>query len=247
MTKIYLKENKKMKLQILEFNCDFNPIGVHLNKYDMLKHFNQYSFDVFIAKPGSGKTSLLVSFLTGKGKNKIYKKSFNNVIVIMPTSSRNSMVKNPFKNHHDDKMYDELSFDVINDIYDKLLNASSENENTLLIMDDVGASLKNLDIQKKLKTIIYNRRHLKTKIIMLCQSFQSMPREIRKLISNITMFKPSKVEFEKLFEEMFETKKDVAFELLKFYKQKHDYLMLNVDSQRIYKNFDEIIIDENNI
>ena len=247
MTKIYLKENKKMKLQIPEFNCDNNPIGGHLNKYDMLKHFNQYSFDVFIGKPGSGKTSLLVSFLTGKGKNKIYKKSFNNVIVIMPTSSRNSMVKNPFKNHHDDKMYDELSFDVINDIYDKLLNASSENENTLLIMDDVGASLKNKDIEKQLKTIIYNRRHLKTKIIMLCQSFQSMPREIRKLINNIIMFKPSKVEFEKLFEELFETKKNIALELLKFYEQKHDYLMLNVDSQRIYKNFDEIIIDENNI
>ena len=112
-------------------------------------------------------------------------------------------------------------------------------------MDDIGASLKNLDIQKKLKTIIYNRRHLKCKIIMLCQSFQSMPREIRKLINNIIMFKPSKVEFEKLFEEMFETKKDIALELLKFYEQKHDYLMLNVDSQR--KNFDEIIIDENNI
>ena len=58
------------------------------------------------------------------------------------------------------------------------------------------------------------------------------------------MFKPSKVEFEKLFEEMFETKKDVALQLLKFYKQKHDYLMLNVDTQRIYYMFDEIIIEE---
>ena len=114
----------------------------------MLKHFNAYSFNVFIGKPGSGKMSLLIGFITSKGKNEIYKKSFNNVIVIMPTSSRYSIVKNPFKDHHDDKMYDELSFDRINDIYNKILNASSENENTLLIMDDVGASLKNLDIQK---------------------------------------------------------------------------------------------------
>ena len=247
MSKIYLKENKKMKLQIPEFNCDYNVVGEHLNKYDMLKHFNAYSFDTFIGKPGSGKTSLLIGFLTGKKKNKIYRKSFNNVIVVMPSSSRNSMVKNPFKNYHEDKMYDELNSDVINDIYNKLLNSSSENENSLIIMNDVGASLKNMDIQKQLKNIIYNRRHLKTKIIMLCQSFQSMPREIRKLINNIIMFKPSKVEFEKLFEELFETKKDIALQLLKFYEQKHDYLMLNVDSQRIYKNFDEIIIDENNI
>ena len=185
MSKIYLKENKKMKLQIPEFNCDNNPIGEHLNKYDMLKHFNAYSFDTFIGKPGMGKTSLLVSFIIGKKKNKIYRKSFNNVIVVMPISSRNSMVKNPFKNHHEDKMYDELSFDTINDIYNKLLNASSENENSLLIMDDIGASLKNLDIQKQLKTIIYNRRHLKCKIIILVQSYQSIPREIRKIINNI--------------------------------------------------------------
>jgi len=39
------------------------------------------------------------------------------------------------------------------------------------------------------------------------------------------MFKPSKVEFEKLFEELLETKKDIALELLKFYEKKHDYLM----------------------
>ena len=66
---------------------------------------------------------------------------------------------------------------------------------------------------------------MKTKIIILCQSFQRMPREIRKLINNIIMFKPSKVEFEKLFEELLETKKDIALELLKFYEKKHDYLM----------------------
>jgi len=247
MSKIYLKENKKMKLQIPEFNCNNNAIGEHSNSYPMLQTFNCYSYDVFIGKPGSGKTSLLIGYLIGKKRNKIYRKCFNHVILVMPSSSRNSIVKSPFKYHHEDKMYDELNSDVINDIYNKLLNASSENENSLLIIDDVGASLKNIDIQKQLKTIIYNRRHLESIIIMLCQSFLSMQKEIRKLINNIIMFKPSKVEFEKLFEEMFETKKDVALELLKFYEQKHDYLMLNIDSQRIYKNFDEIIIDENNI
>ena len=79
------------------------------------------------------------------------------------------------------------------------------------------------------------------------QSYQSIPREIRKIINNIVIFKPSKIEFEILMQELISKKKDIALELLKFYEQKHDYLMLNVDSQRIYKNFDEIIIDENNI
>ena len=57
------------------------------------------------------------------------------------------------------------------------------------------------------------------------------------------MFKPSKKEFEILFEELFEQKKDYALEIMKYvYQKPHDWLMLNVDSQRMYKMFDEVII-----
>jgi hypothetical protein len=38
-------------------------------------------------------------------------------------------------------MYDELSFENLEDILNKLALSSNENESTLLIMDDVGASL----------------------------------------------------------------------------------------------------------
>ena len=31
------------------------------------------------------------------------------------------------------------------------------------------------------------------------------------------------------------------------YKEHHDYLFLNVDSQRMYKDFDELIIKHNNL
>jgi hypothetical protein len=45
--------------------------------------------------------------------------------------------------------------------------------------------------------------------------------------------------------EMFEMHKDIALDLMKeIYTDPHDYLFLNVDSQRMYKNFDEIIIPE---
>ena len=128
MSNIHLKINKKLNLQIPKFVCDDNPIGEHLNKYDMLHHFNAYSFDVYCGRPASGKTSLLISFLTGKGKNKVYRKCFNHVYVIMPTSSRESMQKNPFKKHDSEKLYDELPFDIIEEIYNKLLNSSSEKE-----------------------------------------------------------------------------------------------------------------------
>ena len=241
--KFKIIKNKKLHMDIPEFTCDDNPVGEHLNKYPMLQHLNNYGFNVFIGRPGSGKTSLLVAYLSNKGKNKIFLKCFNNVLVVMPSHSIASMKKNIFKKHDPDKMYNELNISTINDIYSKLQAYSDEHENTLLIMDDVGASLKNSEIQLILKTIIYNRRHLKVHIVMLCQSFQSIPKEIRKLITNCIMFKPSKVEFEKLFEELFETKREYALDLLNLYKKRGDYLFLNVEFQRIFNDFNEIIFD----
>jgi KaiC/GvpD/RAD55 family RecA-like ATPase len=239
---IEIKKNKALNLDIPEFNCDCG-LADHLTKYDMLKHLNAYTFDIYCGKPGSGKTSLMVSFLSGKGDKQVYRKVFNNVVVIMPQTSIQSMKKNVFKKHDQSKMYEELDLETIQNIYKNLEDASSEKENTLLIMDDIGASLKNNEIQKIFRKIIYNRRHLKVKVVILVQSFLSLPKEIRKLLNNIFLFKPSKVEFENLFDELFETNKDLAIDIMNIgYEKPHDYLMLNVDTQRIYKGFDEIII-----
>lgn len=243
--KIELKKNDAMKLQIPEFSCDNSPLGEHLNKYDMLQHLNSFSFNAIIGKPGSGKTSLLMSFLSGKGDNKVFRKVFSNILLVMPETSRNSMKKNLFKDHPEEKLYEELNHKTIHDIYDKLNEYSKENETSLLILDDVGASLKDNENAKILRKIIFNRRHLKVQIFMLLQSFISLPKEIRKLFSNVFMFKPSKVEFENLFDELFETKKDGAMDVMRFvYDKPHQYLMMNVDSQRMYKGFDELILKE---
>ena len=59
------------------------------------------------------------------------------------------------------------------------------------------------------------------------------------------LFKPSKREFELVFEELFEIKKDVALDIMKIaYTDKHNFLFLNVPSQSIFKNWDEILIKE---
>ena len=165
--KIELKENKKLNLDIPTFTCDSSPLGEHLNQYEMLSHLNSYSFTAIIGRPGSGKTSLVISFLTGKGDKKVFRKVFNHVLIVMPSSSRNSMKKNPFKNHPDEKMFEELNYDTIETIYNNLLESSENKQKTLLILDDVGASLKNNEIQKILRKIIYNRRHLKVHIICM--------------------------------------------------------------------------------
>jgi hypothetical protein len=59
------------------------------------------------------------------------------------------------------------------------------------------------------------------------------------------MFKPSKVEADNFFRELFETKHDMMDKIIKYvYKEKGDYIFLNVDSQKMYKKFDEIVCDE---
>ena len=82
-------------------------------------------------------------------------------------------------------MFDSLTLESINTIYNKLEESTSKKHTSLLILDDVEASFKNNEIQKILRQIIYNRRHLKVHIIMLMQSFLSCPKEIKKLLNNV--------------------------------------------------------------
>jgi ASC-1-like (ASCH) protein len=241
---IEIKKNKKIDLQPPNFNCD-GDLAPHLKSYDMLQHLNNFGFSGVIGKPGSGKTSLVISMLVSRKQNRVFRKVFDNVLLVMPTCSRESMIKNPFKNHHEDKMFDELTYGSITNIYNQLLANSENKETSLLILDDVGASLKDATIATILRKIIFNRRNLKVHIIVMLQSYMSFAKEIRKLFTNIIIFKPSKTEFENLMTEMFEMHKDIALDLMKeIYTDPHDYLFLNVDSQRMYKNFDEIILPE---
>jgi ABC-type branched-subunit amino acid transport system ATPase component len=231
-----------MDLKIPEFLCD-GGLAPHLEKYEMLNNLNGYYFTGILGRPGSGKTSFLVSLLTGKKKDKVFRKVFNNLYLIMPSSSRHSMKKNIFKNHDESKMFDDLTLSNLNDIYNKLEISTLEDESSLLILDDVGASLKNLSIQTLLRKLIYNRRHLKCHIIILLQSFMSVPKEVRKLFNNLIVFKPSKIEFETLCEEIFEMNRDNALQLMNYvYKEPHDYLFLNCLNRKMYKDFNEIIL-----
>jgi len=240
-----IKKNKKLDLDMPVFTCDYS-LAPHLEKYDMLNFLNGFRFTGFIGKPASGKTSLMISLLTGRKKQKVFRKVFNHVIVVMPTNSRNSLKVNPFEKHHPDKMFDDLNLNTISIIYQQLEQAASEKETTLLILDDVGASLKNHAILNTLQKIIYNRRHLKVNIFVLLQNFTSIPLSVRKLFNNLILFKPSKKEFENLFDELFEDHKNKIIDLMKFsYQKPHDYLFLNVDTQRIFnQDFDEILLDE---
>ncbi len=56
-------------------------------------------------------------------------------------------------------MHDELTYGVLDDILESIKEDAEEKYNSLLILDDVTATLKNKELQTLLKRTIYHRRH----------------------------------------------------------------------------------------
>jgi hypothetical protein len=79
------------------------------------------------------------------------------------------------------------------------------------------------------------------------QTFYSVPKEIRRLFSNIFVFKISKNEMLSIFDEVIEHSKDLVLPIVKLvYDQPYQWLFVNTDSQRMFRCFDELVFDEEN-
>ena len=194
-----------------------------------------------IGSAGSGKTSMMVNLLTSP---QAYKKAFHAVHVVMPSHSVASLKNNVFKRHN--KMYDELTFETLDHILETVKEDAEEKYNSLLVLDDVTASLKNNELQKMLKQTIYNRRHYRLSIMVLIQSYNAMPLDIRKTISHFVAYKPrNKKEFTAIFEELIFLDKDTADKLQRYvFDAPYSFMFCDVNTNSIYKKFDLIQIKD---
>lgn len=248
MSKIKIIKNDQINLNIPKFNCDENIVGKHMNDHPLTKLMNCYGFIAFVGKPQSGKTSLAISFITQRNPV-IFNQTHHKLYVMMPQNSINSMEKNPFKKLPPENMFNELTDETIQQVYNLLESNTAQNLKTLLLIDDMTADLKRSKfIESTLKKIVYNRRHLKCNIIITAQSFNNMPFDIRKNITSIFMFKPAKAEMQKLFEDLIEAEKDNFSDIMRYtFDKKHNFLFVNIESQRMFKNWDEIVIQKDEV
>jgi len=77
----------------------------------------------------------------------------------------------------------------------------------------------------------------------LNQTFFSVPKELRRLFSNIFVFKVSRNEMKNLFEEVVEQDhvKELMPQISKLvFDKPYQYLFINTDNQKFYKGFDRI-------
>ena len=242
--KLTLLEHDKPHLAKTEMNCDID-LAEKLNKYELTKFLNKHSANLLCGRAGSGKTSLLFSMFKSKD---IFKKVFHNIFLFQPFASASSVKNNVFDSIPDEQKFNELTEDSLSGVMDIVRNEDKK-YNNCIIFDDMTAYLKHGEVEKLLKELIFNRRHYRTSVFFLVQSYISVPLQIRKLFSNLFIFKVAKKELEVIRDEILETiPKECVGELAKFvFDKPHEYLFINADTQRLFKKFDEIIIhdDEN--
>lgn len=238
--KIEIKKNNCPNLGKVNFACD-KELSSDLNQYEMVKdHLNKYNTTLFIGTPGSGKTSLLVNFV-----KKLYKKVFHKIIVFMPESSRKSLKPNIFEKLPEDQMYEELDYQNMMKVYENVKEWSAEDKSTLIIYDDVQKALKDKGVLLALKNIIANQRHLHVTNLILVQNYFALHKSLREIVSNVVLFRLGKSQMEKTYNECVEVHKD-KFEAIRklVYNENYGWLFINLASQRIYRKFDEIILDD---
>jgi hypothetical protein len=109
-------------------------------------------------------------------------------------------------------------------------------------LDDVQKNLKG-DCENFLLHIINNRRHNRICIWICCQNYKTIPLQVRLTLTDLFIFKVGKQETENIYEKLTEIDKN-KFNIItnNAYKNLGDFIYLNCLSQRLFNNWDEIII-----
>ena len=156
---ITIKKNDKPLLKTCEMNCD-NKLHKKLDNYELTKFLNNHSTNLLIGKPKSGKTSLLYSFFQSK---KLLKKVYHHIYLFQPSHSRSSMRDKLFDVLDEENKIEELTYDNLAEVRDKIKEAE-EDENNCIIFDDMTAYLKDNEVALICKFYLL-------KLFFLCFSF----------------------------------------------------------------------------
>jgi DNA replication protein DnaC len=240
---IELKPLKKPKLKNVEMLCD-TVIDNKLLKYPVIEDcFSRTNFTILTGLMGQGKTTLATQMI-----NSLYRGVFSDIYVVMPQSSIDSIPdKYNFTKHldPDEHLYHEYNEDTLNTIYNKLHENAENDNHSLLLLDDFGNDYKDKRCEKLLNRIIIRMRHLRCSVVILAQNIYQLPKKMREVASNLVTYNLGKAQMEKIFHEFMNMKADQFVDVMRLYKEPHDYLLLNIRKQKLYYKFEaEVIITD---
>ena len=207
------------------------------------------SIYAIIGSPGSGKSNLLFSTLF-KNLN-YYRSKFDNLYLITPESSFLSLQKHPFKDHN--KVFHELDKATLEVIFEEILEYKKQAleddrpvEHSCIIIDDFADGLKDKDIIMSLKKLLIKSRHINCFFIFTLQAYNMFPLVLRKLITNITLFKPkNNVETESIRSELLHMGKDEFQELINYiYDEPYNHLDYDTNTMELRKNYNLLNIEK---
>jgi hypothetical protein len=228
------------KLNRPSFSVD-GQLAPKLDNYEITKMMNRSNFTLFLGKPGSGKTSMIVSMLNTAS---LFKGVYHNIFLFMGKNSRDSIKNSFFETEVPPEcIFDELDFASLDSVYETVKRDAEEGYQSLIVMDDCQRSMKDKQVQKLLLHLCNNRRHLRLSIWTANQNYIAIPRTVRMVLTDMFVWKVSKREAQTIFEEAIEQHKDKFDDVLKVvYKDPHDFLYINLNSQRLFSGWAEIII-----
>ena len=231
---------KKPNLHKIKMNCD-ECIDEKLLEYPMVADvFSHTSFNIIVGKMGQGKSSLMVNLV----KN-VFKKCFAKIYIFIPESSRKSIDKDIFGRHlPEDQLFDELTEENLEYVYDRLQENSEDLDFSLLIIDDFQVQLKDIRIVAILERIITKMRHLRCTVFLLNQNYVKLVKNLRQIVSNIILFNVGKSALDFIFDETIQLDKKKYQALIdNCFVNKNDWILINVNgSKKIYRMFDEVIL-----
>lgn len=237
---IELVTNPEPNLKKPKFLVD-GKLHDKLDDYEITKLMNRHNFTLFLGKAGSGKSTLLVSLLQTPA---LFKKVYHTIILFCPPNSRASIKNDFWSVLPEEQIYDELNIENLQEAYQIAEANASEGFRTLIVLDDVQKNLKG-ESEKLLLHMVNNRRHAALSIWLCCQTFKSIPRQVRQGLTDMFVFKINKNETANIFDEILELPADVFTDIQKIlFKKAHDFFYINTASQRLFYNWDEVIVVE---
>ncbi len=140
----------------------------------------------------------------------------------------------------------------MDEIFKTLEENREEEENSILILDDIGSQLrKSAGAEKQLVSLLQNRRHMFCSVFILVQKFKDLPMGIRNNMSHFVSFRPkNQMEMEAICSETMPFCKKNYQQIMNYIydnEDKFSFLMIDMSLKetnkfRYFKKFNEIFI-----